>query len=206
MTMVQLIIDAEATQAQPAQMEIGTRYVIRIRKHYGHAPYSTEFYLRKIFRALQRTPLEDTSIVLVNAPRHLMLFTTHIHPEDADTIRREFAMFPEVDMFPIVKDVQQGDPFNRHIFCVHITAPRKSTRLPKVAQWVNNYRWVVIEKVGGEKQGILISEEPPAVPFPCEHSTEAYLITACDEEDSIRFDDLTGYRAWFTVPLFYSCL
>jgi len=203
--MVQLMIEEQQTQAQPAQMDIGTRYVIRVRKHYGHAPYSTEFYLRKIFRALQRTPLEDTSIVLVNAPRHLMLFTTHLHPEDADAIRSEFAIFPEVEMFPIVADVEQGQPYRR-VFCVRIFSNRKSTRLPRVAKYLSNYRWVVYEKVGGEKHAILISEEPNVYPYPAELCSEAYLITASDAEDSIRFEDLTGFRYWFTVPLFYSCL
>jgi len=190
---------AQQTQATP--FELGTRYLIRVRKQYGHTRYCANFYLRKVFRNLKRTEVEDASIILINAPRHLLLITTHIHPEDADTIRREFAMFPEVDMFPILKDVQQGDPFNRYIFCVHITPPRKSTRLPKVAQWVNNYRWVVIEKIGGEKQGILISEEPPTVPYPCVLTTEAYLITVSQEQDCMRFTDLRHYNPAFTEPL-----
>jgi len=205
--MVQLMIDTGATQTQatPAQpFELGTRYVVRIRKQDGLPPYSPEFYLRKIFRALRRTELEDTSILLINAHRHLFLFTTHLHPEDADAIRSEFAVFPEVEMYPIIEDVEQGDPYFR-VFCVRTFPNRKSTRLPKVAQYLSHYRWVVFEKVGGEKHGILISEEPNVVPYPADHSSEAYLITASDAEDSIRFADLTGYRYWFTVPLFYSC-
>ena len=202
--MVQLLIDTEATQTQAPSFERGTRYVIRIRKRDGLAPLSVEFYLRKIFRALQRTPLEDTSIVLVNPHRNLFLFTSHLHPVDADAIRSEFAVFPEVEMYPIVEDVEQGEPY-RGTFCVSTYPNRKSTRLPRVAKYLSNYRWVVYEKVGGEKHGILISEEPNA-PYTADHSSEAFLITASDEEDSIRFDDLTGHRTWFTVPLFYSCL
>jgi len=205
--MVQLMIQTEEpqTQAQPAQpFERGTRYVVRIRKQDGFPPYSTEFYLRKIFRALRWTPLEDTSIVLINPRRNLFLFTSHIHPEDADAIRSEFAVFPEVEMYPIIEDVEQGKPYLR-VFCVNTYPDRKTTRLPKVAKYLSNYRWVVYEKVGGEKHGILISEEPNAF-HPADLSSEAYLITASDAEDSIRFADLTGYRTWFTVPLYYSCL
>jgi len=203
--MVQLLIDTGATQTQALPFERGTRYVIRIRKRDGFAPLSVEFYLRKIFRALQRTPLEDTSIVLVNPHRNLFLFTSHLHPEDADAIRSEFAVFPEVEMYPIVEDVEQGEPYLR-VFCVSTYPNRRSTRLPRVAKHLSHYRWVVYEKVGGEKHGILISEEPNVpYPYPADLSSEAYLITASDEEDSIRFDDLTGYRTWFTVPLFYSC-
>ena len=200
-----MMMTTQQTAQQTKQMDIGTRYVIRIRKQRGLAPYSTEFYLRKIFRVLRRTPIEETSIVLVNPHRYLFLFTSHLHPEDADAIRREFAVFPEVEMYPIVEDVEQGRPYLRY-FCVNTFPNRKSTRLPKVAQYLHNYRWVVYEKVGGEKHGILISEEPNVpYPYPADLSSEAYLITASDAEDSIRFDDLTGYRTWFTVPLFYSC-
>jgi hypothetical protein len=204
--MVELMITEETQQASPAQpFERGTRYVIRIRKQDGLPSYSTEFYLRKVFRNLQRTALEDTSIVLINPHRHMFLLTSHLHPEDADAIRKEFAVFPEVEMYPVVEDVEQGDPYLR-VFCVRTFPNRKSTRLPKVAGYLSNYRWVVYEKVGGEKHGILISEEPNVFPYPADLSSEAYLITASDEEDSIRFADLTGYRTWFSVPLFYSCL
>jgi hypothetical protein len=199
-----MMMTTQQTAQQTKQMDIGTRYVIRIRKQGGLAPYSTEFYLRKFFRVLRRTPIEETSIVLVNPHRYLYLFTSHLYPEDADAIRSEFAVFPEVEMYPVVEDVEQGKPY-RHYFCVNTFPNRKSTRLPKVAQYLSNYRWVVYEKVGGEKHGILISEEPNVYPYPADFSSEAYLITASDEEDSIRFDDLTGYRACFTVPLFYSC-
>jgi len=203
MLMIEPLIEELQTQATPAQpFEC---YVIRIRKQDGLPPYSPDFYLRKIFRNLQRTPLEDTSIVLINPHRHLYLFTSPLHPEDADAIRSEFAVFPEVEMYPIVEDVEQGNPYLR-VFCVRTFPNRKSTRLPRVAKHLSHYRWVVYEMVGGEKHGILISEEPNVIPYPADLASEAYLITACDAEDSIRFADLTGYRTWFSVPLFYSCL
>jgi len=199
---MELMIETEAqTQAQPFVK--GSRYFLRIRKHEGHTPFSREHYLRTIFRHLRRTGLEETSIVLINAPRALLLFTSHIHPTDADAIRSQWAIFPHIEMYPIVEDVEQGDPY-RGTFCVRTFAYRKSTRLPLVARVLSHYRWVVYEKVGGEKHGILISEEAPH--YTADLASEAFLITACDAEDSIRFDDLTGYYTNFTIPLFYSCL
>ena len=190
-----------AQQTKQMEAQIGTMYLIRVRKQYGHTRFCANFYLRKIFGNLKRTPVGETSIVLINAPRHLFLTTSHIHPEDAETIRSVFAMFPEVEMYPIVRDVQKGDPYRRYIFCVNIFPPRKTARLPQIAQHLNHYRWVVYEKVGGEKQGILISEEPPIVPYRCELTTEAYLITASEEQDCIRYHDLRGYNADFAEPL-----
>ena len=200
---MELMIETEAqTQAQPFVK--GTRYFIRIRKQDGHTPFTREYYLRTIFRHLQRTGLEETSIVLISAPRALLLFTSHLHPEDADAIRKEWGVFPHIEMFPIVEDVEQGKPY-RGTFCVSVYPNRKSTRLPRVAKYFSNYRWVVYEKVGGEKHGILISEKFNNI-YTAELASEAFLITACDAEDSIRFDDLTGYYTNFTIPLFYSCL
>jgi hypothetical protein len=200
---MELMIQANETQqAQPAQpSERGTRYFIRIRKQDGHTPFSREYYLRTIFRHLQRTGLEETSIVLISAPRALLLFTSHIHPADADAIRSEWGVFPHIEVYPIVEDVEQGNPY-RGTFCVRTYPHRKSTRLPKVAKYLSHYRWVVYETVGGEKHGILISEEPN-VPYTADLASEAFLITASDEEDSIRFNDLTGYNTWFSIPLFY---
>jgi len=183
------------------QAHIGARYFVRIRKQYGHTRFCANFYIRHILRNLKRTPVGETPILLINAPRHLMLFTSYIHPEDAETIRRNFDMFPEVEMFPVVRDVWEGDPLRRYIFCVNIFPPRKSARLPQITQHLKHYRWIVYEKVGGEKQGILISEEPPVVPYRCELTTEAYLITASEEQDCIRYHDLRGYNADFAEPL-----
>jgi len=203
---MELMIQANETQqATPALPFVkGTRYFIRIRKQDGYTPFSREYYLRTIFRHLQRTGLEETSIVLISAPRALLLFTSHIHPDDADAIRREWGIYPHIEMYPIVEDVEQGNPY-RGTFCVGTYPNRKSTRLPRVAKYLSNYRWVVYEKVGGEKHGILISEEPNT-DHTADLSSEAFLITACDAEDSIRFADLTGYNTWFSVPLFHSCL
>ena len=201
--MVELMIETEAqTQAPP--FERGSRYVIRVGKREGLTRLSPEYYPRQIFRNLRWTGLEDTSIVQVNTPRALLLFTSHIRPIDADAIRNAFSVFPDVEMYPIVEDVEQGNPY-RGTFCVSVYPNRKSTRLPRVAKHLSNYRWVVYEKVGGEKHGILISKEPNAI-YTADFTTDAYLITASDEEDSIRFADLTGYRANFTIPLSYACL
>ena len=201
--MVELMIQTEEPQTQAQPFVKGSRYFLRIRKQDGHTPFTREYYLRTIFRHLQRTGLEETSIVLISAPRALLLFTSHLHPEDADAIRKEWGVFPHIEMFPIVEDVEQGKPY-RGTFCVSVYPNRKSTRLPRVAKYLSNYRWVVYEKVGGEKHGILISEEAPH--YTADLASEAFLITASDEEDSIRFADLTGYHTWFSVPLFHSCL
>ena len=203
---MELMIETEAqTQVQPAQPFVkGTRYFIRIRKQDGHTPFTREYYLRTIFRHLQRTGLEETSIVLIGTPRALLLFTSHIHPEDADAIRSEWGIYPHIEMYPIVEDVEQGDPY-RGTFCVSVYPNRQSTRQPRVAKYFSNYRGIVYEKVGGEKHGILISEKFNNI-YTAELASEAFLITACDAEDSIRFADLTGYYTWFSVPLFHSCL
>ena len=201
--MVELMIQTEEPQTQAQPFVKGSRYFIRIRKQDGLTPFTREYYLRTIFRHLQRTGLEETSIVLISAPRALLLFTSHLHPEDADAIRREWGVFPHIEMYPIVEDVEQGNPY-RGTFCVSTYPYRKSTRLPRVAKYLSNYRWVVYEKVGGEKHGILISEEPNAI-YTADLASEAFLITASDEEDSIRYTDLTGYHANFTIPLSYSC-
>ena len=200
---MELMIETEAqTQAQP--FERGSRYVIRVGKREGLTRLSPEYYARQILRNLRWTGLEETSIVQVNTPRALLLFTSHIRPIDADAIRNTFSVFPEVEMYPIVEDVEQGNPY-RGTFCVSTYPNRKSTRLPRVAKYLNNYRWVVYEKVGGEKHGILISDKFNNI-YTAELASEAFLITACDAEDSIRFADLTGYRACFSIPLFHSCL
>jgi hypothetical protein len=141
--------------------------------------------------------------VLIGTPRALLLFTSHIHPADADALRSEWAIFPHIEMYPIVEDVEQGDPY-KGTPLVGVYRNRKSTRLPRVEKYLNNYRWVVYEKVGGEKHGILITKTLPHLNG--DHASEAFLITASDEEDSIRFDDLTGYHTWFSIPLFHSCL
>jgi len=200
---MELMIETEAqTQAQP--VERGSRYVIRIAKREGLTRLSTEYYSRYILRNLRWTGLEETSIVQVNTPRALLLFTSHIRPIDADAIRNAFSVFPDVEIYPIVEDVERGNPY-RGTFCVRTYSNRKSTRLPRVAKYLNHYRWVVYEKVGGEKHGILISEEPNAI-YTADLTSDAYLITASDEEDSICYADLTGYHANFTIPLFYACL
>ena len=188
------------------QMDIGTRYVVRIGKQGGLTRLSMEYYPRYILRNLQWTPIEETSILRVNAPRALLLFTSHLHHKDAEDLRRAFAVFPEVEMHPIVEDVEQGNPY-RGAFCVREYPKRKTTRLPRVAQYLSHYRWVVYEKVGGEKHGILISEEPIyPYPYPADRSSDAYLITASDVEDSVYYEDLTGIRANFSMPLFHTCL
>jgi len=201
--MVELMIQTEETQATPAlPFERGTRYFIRIRKQEGHTPFSRDYYLRTIFRHFRWTDLEDASVLFISAPRALLLFTSHIHPEDAAAIRSEWGIYPHIEICPIVEDVEQGNPY-RGTFSIATFPNRKSTRLPRVAKYLNHYRWVVYEKVGGKKHGILISEEAPR--FTTNLSSEAFLITASDAEDSIYFADLTGYHSSFSTPLFYSC-
>ena len=182
---------------------IGTRYVVRIGKQGGLTRLSVDYYPRHILRNLQWTPIEETSLLRVNAPRALLLFTSHLHHKDAEDLRRAFNTFPEVEMHPIVEDIEQGNPY-KGAFCVREYPKRKTTRLPKVAQHLSHYRWVVYEKVGGEKHGILICEEAPHLT--ADLSSDAYLITASDEEDSVYYEDLTGIRANFSMPLFHTCL
>jgi hypothetical protein len=191
------------TQQSEAQtFERGTKYLIRIRKQHGLTRYHAAAYLRHIFRHLQRTPMEDFSIVLINTPKHLLLITSHIRREDAYTMFLTLGSLPEVEVYPIVQDVEEGNPYRR-LICLRTFPHRKSARLPKVASWMGHYRWVAFERAG-EIEGLLISEEPPIVPYPCEHSTEAYLITASKEQDCIRYTDLTGYSAEYTIPLYAS--
>jgi hypothetical protein len=193
----------QMTEKTPA-FERGTRYLIRIRKDDGFAPFSVASFLRHIFQSLQRTPIEDTSMVLINAPRYLYLTTTHIHPADAPAILNACEELPETEVYPIVEDIEQGDPYRRYLICVATFPRRKTARLPKVAQLLKHYRWVAFER-GDGIEGILISEEPPVVPYPCSLTTEAYLITASDEEGEIRYRDLRGYEPDFTTPLLHSC-
>jgi hypothetical protein len=56
---------------------------------------------------------------------------------------------------------------------------------------IGNYRWVAYEKAG-VVEGLLISEEPPVVPYPCEHSTKSYVFTCFGDETFIRRTELTG--------------
>jgi len=184
-------------------MNIGTRYVVRIGKQGGLTRLPVDYYPRYILRNLQWTPIEKTSILWVNSPRALLLFTSPLHYKDAEDFRRAFNIFPEVEMCPIVEDVEQGDPY-RGTFCVREYPNRKTTRLPKTAQYLSHYCWVVYEKVGGEKHGILICEDAPHLT--ADRSSDAYLITASDVEDSVYYEDLTGIRANFSMPLFHTCL
>jgi hypothetical protein len=183
--------------------ELGKRYVIRIRKQDGNASYSPVYYLRNIFRNLKWTELEDTSVILVNIPHCFFLITTHIHPADAGAIETALGSLPEVEMCPLVKDIEQGKPFNRYLLCVATFPHRKTARLPKVAKTLKHYKWVAFER-GNGIEGILISEEPPVVPYPCSLTTEAYLITASETQDCLQYTDLRGYSPDFTTPLYLS--
>jgi hypothetical protein len=194
MTMMTKQMTAEQMTAQ----QVGDKYLIRVRKQYGHTRFSRDFYLRHIYRLLRHTPMEGVSIVLIEAPRHLLLITSEIHPEDADAIRNTLSLF-EAEMYPIIRDVERGCAY-RQVLCVHMYPPRKTAHLPKVAKTVKHYRWVVYG-VGNEKQGLLIFEEPPAVLYPREYCGDAYLITASKEQDCLRYTDLTGRFANYTVPL-----
>jgi hypothetical protein len=191
-----------AQQATQMAVERGTKYLIRIRKQHGLTRYHADAYVRHIFRHLQRTPMEDFSIVLINAPKHLLLITSHIRREDAYAMFLTWGSFPEVEVYPIVRDEEQGNPYRR-VICLRYFPNRKTARKPKVAGWLGHYRWIAFERAG-EVEGLLISEEPPIVPYPADLSSEAYLITASEEEDVIRYADLTGYSPDYTVPLYSS--
>jgi hypothetical protein len=93
-------------------------------------------------------------------------------------------------VYPVVRDTVYGYPYTR-TFYVRTYPNRKSDRLPKAARQLRDYRWVAYEKAGAV-EGLLISEEPPVVPYPCEHSTEAYIFTYFSDEKAVRRTELTG--------------
>ncbi len=196
--MVNIAIDGMEHQAER------TKYLIRVRKRNGYPLFSLYHYPRTILRRIRWTPIEEASVLLINARRELLLLTSPLHPEDADAIRREWTVFPDIRVYPVVALTGRGTPYQR-VFCVRTFPKRKTTRLPRLAQSLQNYRWVIYER-WGKYEGLLISEEPKVVPYPCDHSTEAYLITASDAEDEMRFNDLRGIQSDFTIPLSYSCL
>jgi hypothetical protein len=198
--MVELMNENLRTPVQP--FERGTKYFIRIRKQAGFTPRFPEYYLRFLFRHLWRTPLEDTSIVQIGLPKCLLLFTSHIHPDDANAISK-LGAYPEVEIRPIVEDVEYGRPYFR-TFCVNFYPNRKSIHPPRVAKYLSNYRWVVYTTERGNKHGILISEEPNTF-VPELRSSHAYLITACLQEDIIYYKDLSGENYDYRVPLSYPC-
>jgi hypothetical protein len=146
--------------------------------------------------------MEDFSIVLINTPKHLLLLTSHIRRDDAYTMFLTWGSLPEVEVYPIVADVEEGNPYRRVIY-LRFFPDRKTARLPKVAGRLGHYRWVAYKR-GGGMEGLLISEEPPIVPYPADLSSEAYLITASEEEGVMRYTDLMGYSFEDTVPLYAS--
>ncbi len=202
--MVNIVIDGMEQQAR-ANAE-RTKYLVRARKRNGFPLFSLYHYPRTIFRHIRWTPIEEASVLLINAHRELLLLTSPLHPEDAEAIRREWIVFPDIWVYPVVALTGRGTPYQR-VFCVRTFPKRKTTRLPRVANSFKNYRWVVYQQwEWGQYVGLLISEEPKVVPYPCDHATEAYFITASDAEDEMHFTDLRHLAPKFTVPLSYSCL
>jgi hypothetical protein len=181
-----------------------TKYVIWVGKREGFTRLNLYYYPRFVFQQLRWTPVEEVSVLMVNARRNLLLITSPLHPEDADAIKNNWAMFPEVRMYPIASYIARGNPYHR-VLCVRTFPKRKTTRLPHPARFLKNYRWVVYER-WGKYEGLLISEEPSVVPYACDHASEVYHIVASDEEDILCFTDLYNPNTVFTIPLFYSCL
>jgi len=169
-------------------------YLIRVKKQ-ADVQTDANYYLRRIFRNLQQS--EDVSVILINTRHHLLFLTSPIHPDDAYRIFSGWGSLPTVEVYPILRDAKQGYPYRR-LICLRYFPNRKSTRLPKVAGELADFRWVAYQK-GGEVEGLLISEEPKIVPYPCVISTEAFLITA--DADELYYSDLAGYSPDFTVPL-----
>jgi hypothetical protein len=200
--MVNIVIDGTKEQARATAER--TKYVIRVGKREGMTRLSLYYYPRSIFQHIRWTPIEEVSLLMVNARRELLLITSPLHPEDADAIQRNFAVFPEIRMYPVVSFVGQGNPYQRTI-CVRAFPKRKTTRLPRFARALKNYRWVVYER-WGQYEGLLISEEPPIVPYPCDHASEVYHIVGSDVEDILCFTDLYNPSNTFTIPLSHTCL
>jgi hypothetical protein len=172
-------------------------YLIRVKKQ-ADVLTDANRYLRQIFRNLQRTPAEDTSVILINTRRHLLFLTSPIHREDAYRMFIGWGSLPTVEVYPILRDAEQGYPYRR-LICLRYFPNRKSTRLPKVAGELANFRWVAYRK-GSEVEGLLISEDGLfTAPYPCELSTEAFLITA--NADELCYSDLIYPSPTFTVPL-----
>jgi hypothetical protein len=173
----------------------GLQYLIRVKKQADVLTDATP-YLRRIFGNLRHTPIDDASAVLLNTPRYLLLITSPIHRADASRMFYGWDN-PAVEVYPIVRDTTVGYPYRR-IMCVRTYKYLTSASLPKETEAMAHYRWVVYER-GREIDGILISEEPSIVPYPCEHSTEAFLITA--DQTELYFSDLAGYTCDFSLPL-----
>jgi len=174
----------------------GTKYLIRVRKQWD-VRTDENAYLTRIFRNLSETTVNATAITLINTRRHLYFITSPIAREEAERIFGDFSL-PNVEVYPVVRDTVYGYPYIR-TFCVRTFRDRKSARLPKVVRHIGNYRWVAYEKAG-VVEGLLISEEPPVVPYPCELSTEAHIITCFADEKLIRYTNLVGYYPEFTMP------
>jgi hypothetical protein len=200
--MVNIVIDGAKEQVRATAER--TKYLIRIGKREGLTRLSLYYYPRSIFRHIRWTPIEEVSLLMVNARRELLLITSPLHPEDADAIQRNFAVYPEIRMYPIVAYIGRGNPYQR-VVCVRTFPKRKTTRLPRFATALKNYRWVVYERAG-KYEGLLISEEPPIVPYPCDRASEIYHIVGSDEDDILCFTDLYNPSNIFTIPLSHSCL
>jgi hypothetical protein len=156
-----------------------------VRKQY--ADVCADAILRHIFNNLSEATVDATAMTLINTRRHLYFITSPLSEEDANRI---FNSLPYVEVYPVVRDTLYGYPYTR-TFCVRTYPNRKSDRLPKVVHHIRDYRWVAYEKAGAVA-GLLISEEPPVVPYPCEHATEAYIITCFSDEKVVRQTKLTG--------------
>jgi len=176
----------------------GTKYLIRVRKQWD-VRTDENAYLRRIFNNLNAGKADATAITLINTRRTFLFLTSPIEREEAYRIFSGWGSLPNVEVYPIIRDTVYGYPYARTI-CLRTFPNRKSDRLPKATKHIGNYRWVAYEKAGAV-EGLLISEEPSVVPYPCEHATEAHIITCFADEKLIRYTALTGIYPEFTFPL-----
>jgi hypothetical protein len=200
--MVNIVIDGTVEQARATAER--TKYLIRVGKRERLTRLSLYYYPRSLFQQIRWTPIEDVFLLMINTQRNLLLLTSPIHPEDADAIQRNWIMFPEIRMYPVVGYIARGNPY-QHTICIRSFPKRKTTRLPRLARGLKNYRWVMYER-WGQYEGLLISEEPPIVPYPCDRASEIYHIVGSDEDNILCFTDLYNPSNTFTIPLSHSCL
>ena len=164
------------------------KYLIRVRKQYADVRTDADAILRRIFNSLNDA--SGVAITLINTRRYYYFITAPISRDDAYRIFSGWGSLPYIEVYPVVRDIVYGYPYT-HTFCVRTFPYRRTDRLPKVAQHMRNYRWVAYEKAGAVK-GLLISEQPPVAPYPCELSTEAYVITYFADDNIVRRTALSG--------------
>jgi hypothetical protein len=166
------------------------KYLIRVRKQYADVYTDADAIVRRIFNSLSEATANATAITLINTRKYYYFITSPLSRDDAYRIFSGWGSLPYVEVYPVISDTVYGYPYT-HTFCVRTYPNRRTDRLPKVAHKLRDYRWVAYEKAGAV-EGLLISEEPPVVPYPCELSTEAHIITCFADENIVRRTELTG--------------